>query len=87
MTAAIPMTSLAEGLDLLSRGIDVHVVADATSSRTPADRKIAFERMKQSGAYITTHEAVLFELMQDATHPKFKEVSSLIRTLLPGSDL
>lgn len=74
-------------LDLLDRGVDVHIVADATSSRTQADRKFAFERMRQSGAFITTHEALLFELMRDATHPKFKEVSALIRTLLPGSDL
>ena len=65
----------------------MHIVADATSSRTQADRMFAFDRMRQSGAFITTHEAVLFELMQDATHPKFKEVSGLIRTLLPGSGL
>lgn len=74
-------------LDLLERGVDVHVVADATSSRTQADRMFAFERMRNAGAFITTHEAVLFELMRDATHPNFKALSGLIRQVLPGSNL
>jgi len=74
-------------LDLLERGYDVHVVADAVSSRSQADRMIAIERMRQSGAYITTHESVIFELLATAKHPNFKEVSSLIRDLSASSDL
>jgi isochorismate hydrolase len=73
-------------LDLLEHGTSVHVVADATSSRTWADREIALSRMAASGAIITTHEAVLFELLGDATHPNFREISKLIRTTLPISN-
>jgi nicotinamidase-related amidase len=74
-------------LDLLDKGFDVHIVADGVSSRTQTDRMIAIERMRSSGAFITTHEAILFELLRRSTHPNFKPVSSLIRDLLPGSEL
>jgi hypothetical protein len=43
--------------------------------------------MKQSGAYLTTCEAMLFQLMGDAKHPNFKEVQKLIKDLPPDSDL
>ena len=46
------------------KGFDVHIVADGVSSRTQADRMIAIERMRSSGAFITTHEAILFELLR-----------------------
>lgn len=38
------------------------------------DRLFALSRLKQSGAYLTTTEAVLLQLVQDAKHPNFKEV-------------
>ena len=36
-------------LDALREGYNVHVVADAVSSRTPENRQLALERMRQSG--------------------------------------
>ena len=74
-------------LDLLEDGISVHIVADGVSSRSPTDRSIALDRLRQSGAFVTTHEAVLFELAGDATHPEFKEVSALVRAQTPDSKL
>ena len=38
------------------------------------DRLFALSRLKQSGAYLTTTEGVLLQLVQDAKHPNFKEV-------------
>uniref|UniRef100_A0A8C5MKF1 Isochorismatase domain containing 2 n=1 Tax=Leptobrachium leishanense TaxID=445787 RepID=A0A8C5MKF1_9ANUR len=61
-------------LDLLDKGFDVHVVADACSSRSQVDRFVALSRMKQSGAFLTTSEGVILQLLQDAAHPKFREV-------------
>ncbi|XP_067878136.1 isochorismatase domain-containing protein 2 isoform X2 [Heterodontus francisci] len=74
-------------LDLLERGLDVHVVADACSSRSQVDRLIALSRMKQSGAFLTTSEGTLLQLVQDAKHPKFREVQKIITEPAPDSNL
>jgi nicotinamidase-related amidase len=66
-------------LDLLaSEEYTVHVVADCTLSRSQEDRLLAFERMKNAGAIITTSENVIFKLMKDKNHPKFNEVRKLV---------
>jgi hypothetical protein len=50
----------------------VHVLADGTSSSRQADRLLALQRFSQAGAYVTTSESALFQLMQSAEHPSFK---------------
>jgi nicotinamidase-related amidase len=66
-------------IDLLDRGLGVHVVADAVSSRAPANRELALARMRDAGAVLTCTEMVLFELLRTAEHPKFRDLSRLIR--------
>merc|ERR1712110_1202128 len=46
-------------LDLMEMGIDVHIPMDCVSSRSNFDRKVALERLKQSGAFLTSCEAVI----------------------------
>lgn len=65
--------------DLIYKGIKVHIVADATTSRTQEDRILAFERLKQMGCFVSTTEAVIFKLLGDKEHPKFNEVRPLIK--------
>eukprot|EP01134_Creolimax_fragrantissima_P001057 CFRG1057T1 len=67
-------------MDFLEKGFNVHVLADAVSSRSPSDREIALHRMRQAGAYIVSSEAVLFELCREKEHPNFKDISKLVRT-------
>ena len=74
-------------LDFLEAGKDVHVIVDAVSSRSLVDRKYAFNRMQQSGAFLTTAESVLFQICKNANHPKFKEIQKLIKTPSPDSSL
>ncbi|XP_059174107.1 isochorismatase domain-containing protein 1-like isoform X2 [Physella acuta] len=74
-------------IDLLSQDFEVHVVADAVSSRNQVDRIFAFERFRQMGAYVTTSEAILLQLVGDKDHPQFKEIQGLIKVLPPGSGL
>ncbi|XP_039769307.1 isochorismatase domain-containing protein 2 isoform X2 [Ornithorhynchus anatinus] len=74
-------------LDLLDRGLDVHVVADACSSRSQVDRLLALSRMRQSGAFLTTSESLILQLVRDAAHPRFKEVQKLIKHPAPDSGL
>ncbi|HXC23890.1 MAG TPA: isochorismatase family protein, partial [Solirubrobacteraceae bacterium] len=64
--------------DLLARGIEVHVPADAVGSRHAIDYERGLERLERAGAVVTTVESVLFELLERAGTPEFKEVQRLI---------
>ncbi len=64
--------------DLLDIGIDVHVPADGVGSRHQLDYERGIERMERAGAVVTTVESVLFELLERAGTPEFKEVQKLI---------
>ncbi|XP_058530215.1 isochorismatase domain-containing protein 2 isoform X1 [Ochotona princeps] len=74
-------------LDLLDRGLQVHVVADACSSRSQVDRLVALARMRQSGAFLSTSEALILQLVGDAAHPRFKEIQKIIKEPAPDSGL
>ena len=65
-------------LDLMSLGYRVYVPADAVSSRSRLDWEFALRRMADSGAVITTTEAVLFEVCEAAGTPEFKEIRRLV---------
>ena len=64
---------------LLEKNYEVYVVADAVSSRTEANYQNGLQLMRDMGAVITNTETVLFDLLKQSTHPKFKELSKLIR--------
>lgn len=66
-------------LELLERGFDVHLVADGISSQREHDRTVAMQRMIQSGAYVTTSESIVFEMVRDAKHPAFKSFIPLFK--------
>jgi nicotinamidase-related amidase len=66
-------------LELLQNGYEVQVLADCVSSRTARNRDIALTRMQSEGAKLTTVEMALFELLQTAQSPKFKEISKVIK--------
>jgi nicotinamidase-related amidase len=64
--------------DLLDRGIEVHVPADAVGSRYDIDYERGLERMERAGAVVGTVEAALFELLERAGTPEFKAVQKLV---------
>ncbi len=66
-------------LDLLSHGYEVQVIADAVSSRVPLNRDITLTRLQSEGAKLTTVEMVLYELLQTAENPKFKEMLKVVK--------
>jgi len=74
-------------LDLLKRDKEVFVVADASSSRTRADRTFALQRLRDAGAIITTTESVLFQCIGHKDHDKFKDIQALIKSLPPDCGL
>ncbi|HUA75774.1 MAG TPA: isochorismatase family protein [Solirubrobacteraceae bacterium] len=64
--------------DLLAHGVEVHVPADAVGSRHALDYERGLERLEEAGAVISTVESALFELLERAGTPEFKEVQRLI---------
>ncbi|RLD81063.1 MAG: hydrolase [Bacteroidetes bacterium] len=65
--------------DLIGQGYIPVVVEDCIGSRNPNDKKIAIERMRQSGAIITTYESILFELLKYSGTDQFREISQLVK--------
>ena len=66
-------------IDLLRKGLEVNVIADAVSSRTLENKQIALEKMAAENAKIYCTEMALFELIRTAEHPHFKEIAGLIK--------
>lgn len=70
---------LQTALDLLDRGFRAFVVADAVSSRSPANLTVALERLRESGAGIVSTEMILFELLDRAGTGEFKQILPLVK--------
>lgn len=66
-------------LDLLANGYQVHVIREGVSSRKTTDAQSALARLQSAGAVISTTEAALFELLERAGTPPFKEISQLVK--------
>ena len=65
--------------DLINLGYDVYFVKDASASRNKMEFDIGVDLINKSGAFVTSTEIVLFELIKTAQHPKFKEIQALIK--------
>ena len=66
-------------IDLKAMGFQPILVTDAIASRKESDKQIALQRAVQEGILLTTAESVLFELTVDSRHPKFKQISALVK--------
>ncbi len=66
-------------LDLLSRGYTVHVVKDGVASRRREDWETGLAFMERAGAWITTAETVIFQLLGRAGTEEFKKISRLVK--------
>lgn len=64
---------------LLAAGFEVYLVADAASSRTPANHNAAIERLRAGGVHIVTSEMVLFEWLHQAGTADFRQLLPLIK--------
>jgi nicotinamidase-related amidase len=77
--AHVCVLQTALGLSGPDAGITPIVIADATSSRTSANRDAGLARLRADGVEIATTEMALFEWLGKAGTPEFKELSRLIR--------
>ena len=65
--------------DLLAAGRAVWVVVDGVGSQRAADREVALRSLEAAGAVLTTVESVLFQLVETADHPSFRELSRIVK--------
>lgn len=70
---------LQSALGLLAAGFTVYLVADAASSRTPANRQAAIDRLRAAGVHVVTTEMVLFEWLHRAGTDEFRAMLPLIK--------
>ena len=70
---------LQSALGLKAAGFEVAVVADACSSRSPANFELAMARLAAGGVQVVSVEMVLFEWLHRAGTPEFKDLSALIK--------
>ena len=65
--------------ELVERGYQTHVVADAVSSRTKANWKIGLDLAERAGAVVTSTEVCVFDLLERAGTDEFKALSKAIK--------
>lgn len=63
---------LQTGLDALAAGYQVHVVTDATGSRTPSNAALGHRRLELAGAVLSSAEMAIYELLGASGTPAFK---------------
>ena len=65
--------------DIREKGKTPVLLADATASRELFARDTALREMARDGIILSTVESVLFELIGGADHPKFKQISGIVK--------
>ncbi len=66
-------------LDLLAQDFEVYLVRDAAGSRRNRDFEAGLARMERAGAIPVTAEMVVFEWLERAGTPEFKDLLDLIK--------
>ena len=66
-------------LDLLERGVEVHLATDAVGSRTEENRELGIHKAERAGAVLTSVETALFELLGGSDAAEFREVQALVK--------
>ncbi len=67
-------------LDLIHNGFQVHIASDAISvGRQEYNKQIAIDKMKSSGAIISSVETILLEMAYEAGSEEFKKLQGLFK--------
>ncbi|CAH8866165.1 unnamed protein product [Trichobilharzia szidati] len=74
---------LQTALQLIEDKYKVVIVADACSSQSAVDMRIALKRLSSTGAIITTTESLLFEIIKTKDSPQFDLVRDMTKIHLP----
>lgn len=66
-------------LDLVSRGFQVHVAADACCSQDVGMHDIALDRLRSAGVVVTSSESVMYELVGRAATEEFRSLLRIVK--------
>lgn len=66
-------------LDLAEQGFQVHVAADAVSSRSLEKHKLGMERIRDSAVLPCAAEGAVYELLREAGTAEFKSILALVK--------
>ena len=58
---------------------NVHVISDAVSSRSPANKTVALARMRDAGAIISSTEMFIYEVLVQGGTDEFRSVLPLVK--------
>lgn len=67
-------------LDLLQKDFQVFMVADGIDSQDQKQVPTSLDQLRSFGAVVGTSDGILFQLLETAEHPKFRQISSLVKT-------
>ena len=70
---------LQTALDLIEEGYEVYLLRDAVGSRAARDLEAGLARMERAGAIPATVEMALFEWLERAGTPEFKDLIDHIK--------
>ena len=72
------LVDISESLDF-DNNYDTFVIADAVASRSPESRDLALHRLRKAGAIIANSEMAIFEWLEKAGTPEFKDLLALVK--------
>lgn len=67
--------------DLLTEEFEVFLATDAISARTAEMHKTGVRRMRDEGVVASHSESIVYEWMESADHPAFRDVLKLVKGL------
>lgn len=65
--------------DLKENGYKVVLAADCCGSRDSVNHRISIEKLSAAGVVISSGESILYELLESAKSPEFKEISAIVK--------
>lgn len=66
-------------LDAIADNYKVHLIADGVGSRSKENHELGIEKMRQFGAVISSTEMAMYEIVERADAPEFKEFLKLVK--------
>lgn len=66
-------------VSILNKGYNVHIPQDAVCSRTSENWRVGLDLMNKAGAFITSTETVIYQVLKKAGTKEFKEILKIVK--------